>query len=398
VPLIYRGRSIGVRVTAQGQRKWLGSVKRACQDCDGQPAMCRRCRAEAELEALRIEERGKRQFVWRRESCRDFAERWLTDFNEGGRWDASTLRGYREILKRFSAHFGNQALGAVTPAEARSWSQTVPSSYVRCARAMFNDAMRDDLIDRNPFAQLRLEPEKGRSEIVAISESELHDLCELAVQTHGKHGATVAAMIAVAGYTAIRPAELFAIEPSDVRLSDNELDVRQQWTGHEIKAPKSKKPRTVVLPSQADPYLSAVPRHLGTLRLPREKGEPVDVNCVFRNKQARIYQQSTFSLTWAPIRSAFEAKLSPARARELRDARDGKAMAFYELRHLGCTEILRRGGSLEDAANQLGHADTTLVQKVYGHLEPSVKLDRIKRLYAENVRELRSVDEEAANG
>jgi integrase len=399
VSLVPRGRAIGARISVHGKKRWVGTFKETCERCHDKPTMCPRCRNRAEAAALEAIERAERSLVWKRETAADFADRWLRDYSrKGQRWDASTIRVYTQILVHFKRRFDTTPLGDIGTAEARSWAQDVPGSYLKCVRTMFNDALEDELITRNPFTGLRFGKEQGRGNIVAITEDELHLLCELATEIHGKHGDTIAAMIAVAGYTAIRPAELFAVEPPDVRLADNELDVRQQWNGHELKKPKGKKVRTVALPSQAAPYLELLPRHLTMIRLPREDGEPVDINPVFRNQKGRIYQGPTFHQTWAPIRSAFEAKLSPARTRELRDSREGKGMNLYELRHFGCTEILRRGGTLEDAAHQLGHTSTLLVERVYGHLEPSVKLDRIKRVYGENVRDIRDAKHGAAGG
>lgn len=398
--LIYRGRSIGVRIERRGNRKWLGTISRSCPECHDAPQMCKRCEAEARVEALKLEERGRLSLVFKRETAGAFAARWTTDYAYPGRWDASTLRHYSEVLRAFRRQFENVPLRDIDATSAREWSQRHSLSYARTIRALMNDALRDDLIERNPFANLRLEPSKGRSEIVAITEEELHLLCDVAHTEHGKHGATVAAMCALAGYTAIRPGELFAVEPAAVRADDCELDVPWQWTGFELKRPKSKEPRTVALPPEAVPYLRELPTYLGGVRVPRTlagKTEPVEIRPIFRHKKGGPYRQSTFSLTWGPVRSAFEAKLPEARARELRDARGGKPMSFYELRHMGCTEILRRGGTLEDAAHQLGHRDTTLARRTYGHLEESVKLERVKRLYGGNVKPIRVEESEAAN-
>lgn len=400
MPLVYRGRAVGARITVHGKKRWIGTFKETCEQCDGKATMCAICQNRAEAAALEAIERVKRSLVWKRETVAEFAGRWLSDYDrKGTRWDASSLRLYTQILGHFTREFGHERLDGITTAQARSWAQAVPGSYLKCARTMFNDAVDDELITRNPFTGLRIDKDRGRANIVAITEEELHLLCELALTVHGKHGDTVAAMIAVAGYTAIRPGELFALEPHHVRLADNELDIKQQWNSYELKSPKvSENNWPIALPSETAPYIERVPRHLRTLRLPNERGESVDVNPIFRNQRGRIYQGPTFHLAWAAVRSAFEAKLSPARARELRDGREGKAMNFYELRHFGCTEILRRGGTLEDAAHQLRHSNTVMVERIYGHLEPDLKLERIKRVYGTNVRDLRDTSGDAAEG
>lgn len=395
--LVRRGRSIGVRITVNGEKKWLGTVSGiACERCDGKPEMCARCRVEAEKRALSIEEKGKRAHVWRRESCTDFAERWLVDFNhKGKRWDDSTLRHYRDALRTFKQRFASVPLADVTPTQARSWANTTSLSYVRAVRAMFNDALADELIERNPFAKLKLEESPGRADIVAITEDELILLASLASRIHG---ATFSAMVAVAGYTGIRQGELFALEPHD--FHGDELAVRYQWTGHELKRPKDKEARRVAFPRAAAPYVDALPSYLGGIRCERVSDgerEHVEVRPVFRNRHGGLWRAGSLSLAWGSVRSAFEAKIDPARAQELRDGRCGKSFAWHELRHFAATEILRLGGTEDDAAHQLGHEDTKLIQRRYGHLEEQIKLDRVKRLYGGNVKPIRVEESEAAN-
>lgn len=393
--LVERGRSIGVRIYVDGERTWIGSVSEACERCDGLPRMCAECQATARIKAIQLEKRSKQRLVYKRESCASFAGRWTRDFNHTAsgkpRWDASSLRNYHYILRAFADRFGDLPLRDVDPAMARSYAKTRPAGDARALRAMFNDAKGDELIDRNPFDRLGRDTASGRRNIVAITEDELILLCELAAVEHPGYP-TFPAIIAVAGYTGIRPGELFALEPSDVR--EDELDVRYQWNGFELKRPKSKKPRTVVLPREAAPYLAALPSYLGAIRVPREDGAEVKIRPIFRTKQGRLFGKGSQHRYWRTVASRFEAKLSAARAQELRDAREGEAMDLYELRHFAATEILRRGGTYDDAAHQLGHKDTTLIRSTYGHLEDTYKLDRVKRLYGQNVSPLRR-DEEA---
>lgn len=388
-----RGRSIGVRVYVNGIREWIGSETEACEQCAELPKMCAECHARAEERAIQMERRAKQRLVYKSESCASFADRWVRDFSENGkRWDASSLRHYHYILKAFSERFGETPLREIDSSEARSYARSKPPSHARALRAMFSDAQTDELIERNPFDRLKLDTARGRSGIVAITEEELHLLCELSNIEHPRYP-TFAALIALAGYTGIRPGEIFALEPSDVR--GDELDVRYQWTGHELKRPKSKKARTVVLPRETAPYLAALPSYLGGVRVTRADGERIEVRPIFRTKYGKLFGKGPQHRYWRAVASRFEEKIAPARARELRDARDGAPMDLYELRHLAATMILRRGGTPEDAAHQLGHASTALVHSTYGHLEDSYKLDRIKRLYGQNVKPLRVADEES---
>jgi hypothetical protein len=85
------------------------------------------------------------------ETCGSFARRWPDDY-AGGR-SASTRLHNRERVRSFGEEFAARALRSITRTEARSWARDRPGS-VPALRAMFNDALEDQLADENPFARL----------------------------------------------------------------------------------------------------------------------------------------------------------------------------------------------------------------------------------------------------
>jgi len=48
-------------------------------------------------------------------------------------------------------------------------------------------------------------------------------------------------------------------------------------------------------------------------------------------------------------------------------------ISFHELRHTYATMLVNRGCPLVFVANQLGHTDTRMVEKRYGHLKDDAK-------------------------
>lgn len=69
---------------------------------------------------------------------------------------------------------------------------------------------------QNPFANLRLEQSRGRKDLVALTEDELHELGDTAARVLGDYGPTFRSMILFAGYVGLRPGELFALERGDL--------------------------------------------------------------------------------------------------------------------------------------------------------------------------------------
>ncbi|MEK6273704.1 MAG: site-specific integrase [Actinomycetota bacterium] len=225
---------------------------------------------------------------------------------------------------------------------------------------MFNDAINDGLHPGpNPFANLRLEQPRGRKDLTALKEDELHQLADVALRVHGDYGPTLRAMILFAGYVGLRPGELFALERSDV--GHDEVTIRQNLDGTgALKLPKNGKPRIVILPPPAREALLDVPPRL-------------DVPWLFVSRAGRQFRKSTLLYYWNPVRAAF--------------GRPG--MDFYELRHFCATHLLERGASHADVAVQLGHTDGgALVMSTYGHPSEDIARERLKRVYGQNVRQL----------
>jgi integrase len=54
------------------------------------------------------------------------------------------------------------------------------------------------------------------------------------------------------------------------------------------------------------------------------------------------------------------------------------AIAFHELRHTYASRLVMAGAPLMVAARRLGHSDTRMVERHYGHLAPSYIADTVR--------------------
>jgi integrase len=62
-------------------------------------------------------------------------------------------------------------------------------------------------------------------------------------------------------------------------------------------------------------------------------------------------------------------------------ARIDPAVNFHGLRHTYASRLAMRGVPLAVIAVQLGHADTRMVEKHYGHLSPSYVADTVRQAF-----------------
>ncbi|MCB0863525.1 MAG: site-specific integrase [Solirubrobacterales bacterium] len=304
---------------------------------------------EAERKAL------SRPGGYRKETCQSFARRWVRDYP---RPRASTNATNANAVRKFSdeARFASLKLDDLDRRTAREWVMENPSQHA-ALRAMFNDAVRDELCHSNPFADLRLPQSRGRKDLVPITSEEFDRLCDCALEVHGNYGKNFEALILAAAYTLMRPGELFVLEWSDVDFENNEITVSKTLSGdNTIELPKNGRVRTITLPPVVKLALLQMEHIEGTDR-------------VFSSISGRRFAKSSFHYAWTPVRTRF-----------------GKPdMDFYELKHFGCTYWLdERGLSPADVALQCGHTDGgALIMSTYGHPSEKKARDRIKRAWSE---------------
>ena len=149
-------------------------------------------------------------------------------------------------------------------------------------------------------------------------------------------------LVQAALQTGCRYGELTRLEVPDFNADSGTLAVRQS---------KSGKPRHVVLTDEGGAFFTqlAAGRSGGGLLLRRANGEPWKAS-----HQGR------------PIADACaRAKITPA-------------ISFHGLRHTWASHAVMGGVPLLIVAKNLGHNDTRMVEKHYGHLEPNYIADAIR--------------------
>ena len=270
-------------------------------------------------------------------------------------------------------------------------------SVTDTARTMFNWAVREEISDRNPFANLRRDRSRGRSDIQVLEEAELLILANMAVTKWGAYGIVVRAMIVVAAYTGVRLAELFGLRWMDVDLQNGVIHVRWQFAamsepmikqrlaehrargdacivveGGLLWRPKNTMPRTIVLLPEATLVISEVPRRIGS-------------DFVFHAPCGALFSKSKHHYYWDPVRTAFMESLPPDHwlAERVMSLGPKGDYDFHELRHFHASTLKDAGVTDGDNALQLGHTDGgELVSKRYAHPDKELARERIREQWA----------------
>jgi integrase len=322
--------------------------------------------------------------VYGDETVASFAERWLTEFNTHNR--GITKRGHKYHVKPFVERFGHLKLRRLADDEhfqsGRLWGRkdSVPVGYVAVARKMLNDAIDVKLLARghNPLANIGRGKGPGRADNEVISKDELYELADCAlVALRADFGPVFRGHILFSAHTGIRPSEARAlrrvhVHPPSVDIFDNYGD------DAELTTPKNHKRRTITCPNRAVEALRAMPAN---------PASPY----VFYGIRGQRLTKGTQHYYWDKTRAAMAAKTGDPKWLDI---------DFYEVTRHYCGSFMTNelGLTADVVAAQLGHADTDLVIRLYGHRRHETTVERVNQAWAEYEERERAADEEAAGG
>jgi integrase len=355
-PKQFEGRLyLGRDESGREQYEWLG---RFADKKERDQAVMRR-RIERESEAAQAERPAGERIT-----CAGFVDQYLARY-ERERKDSSYDTA-RSSLARFKADFGSRMLASVARHEAIEWAESVPPSRVPIVVTLFNVAVDQELVNRNPFRGLGHRTRGRRDEHPPTADE--FDRLLAGCAALGDYAPQMQALLIFGAYTGMRPGELFALDWGDIDFKANRVHVQRRLYRGSIDVPKSNKPRTIALPPPARDVL---------LRQPTRSGE-----LVFLSKRGERLSQPTMSGYWAQVK-----------------AKAGLDFDFYlASKHYGVHLLYKLGLSSRAIGAQMGWSEKAVesLLQVYGHKD-LVALSEVDALYASNVVALRSAAETDAN-
>jgi integrase len=378
---------------AKGKKRHVGTVYYPPQERrphNWYPTKAKAERAARKMKDEAEEQRDRERLGSAAETIRSFATRWPQNYTK--RRSVRTLNHNSERIQALVRDFGERPLrDGISKVEARAWIEggSVPPSVRAAARnwhgakvlpggdievpehtgnhlavrAMFNDALKDDLIASNPFAALNVSEKPGRrgNAITILKQAELSLLVDTAYDLLGpSYGRHYGALLQVAAWTGLRPGELWALQIDDapgrnrVDLAAGEIHVDWQLRDDgTVGRPKWGSVRTVfILP----PARTALELAIGERK---ESGGPV-----FLTARGLPFSNSGNVYYWHRVRLAFWNALPASRRSKLRRADGGPEPGkipidfdFYEMRHLFGTILAEMRQSPPAIADQMGHKD-----------------------------------------
>jgi hypothetical protein len=346
-----RGGSYGVKVwnPATGKDEWIGS-RRNLKD------------------ARKIEREAEQRFARSNTTeilVGDYGKRWLdVKHGPGTRRPQVTTRIHNEnAIKPFLETFADRRMNSFLRREALDWSAAHPHN-AKAVSAMFNDAVDDEYVESNPFANRRVKKSRGRRDISPLTLVEVNRLGDIALDVWGPYGATCRAWVLCAAWVGWRPGEGFAARHEDADMDAGTINVKRQVQVDGERDPKTGKRWNIILPGPAERAI----RDMGTIR----------TGLLFHGIQGKQIRKGAYTWYWDRVRTVFEAELEPERRAQLLNGRPN--LDLYELRHF-CASMLRaRGASYDDIAFQLGNS-ARVCEETYCHLYAGETTKRLADLF-----------------
>lgn len=293
-------------------------------------------------------------------TVREWSETWLYGLADV---KPKTRAGYESLLRsRVLPEFGEHQLRQVSPAAIRAWMAAMSEEGLSAARIrqarqvvhqMFEQAVSDGLIARNPSARVKAPTVRRRRQVFLTAE-EVARLADTAAER--QEGAGV--LIRFLAYSGLRWGEAVALRRSSITRKGRRVRVKEAATEVggklEFGTPKSHEARSVILPAFVAARLAS---HI--------EGIPKEA-LAFTAPQGGPLRNSNFRRSvWMP---ACEESGMP------------EGLLIHDLRDSAASLMISAGASIMAVQRQLGHASASMTLDVYGSLFESDLEDLADRL------------------
>lgn len=287
----------------------------------------------------------------------EWCEIWLNA--QPARQPATERKMRGVIAKQIAETFGRRPLVSVRPSEVQAWvadlSRTHSAATARHSlgvlRRVFDCAVRDGVIQRNPATGIRLSKVQGNDPRPLTHD----ELWRLAGQLDAARDRL---LVLVAGYCGLRWGELAALRWSDVDLQARTLRVVRAYSEEaprgELSPVKNHQARTVPVPAVVSGELADYQAqcNLDGLVFPSEAGTPL------RNRNWR--------------RDVFDSAVKAL----------GLTITPHNLRDTAASLAIQEGASVVAVARLLGHESAATTLNHYAGLFPTDLDDIASRLNA----------------
>jgi integrase len=297
-------------------------------------------------------------------------------------WRISEIRRLEKVRDRLSLETGDEAAAAKRKVEARllqhqqagkkDLSRSTVRNLLAPARSMFNQAIEDEIVSSNPFANIgrinkkdNSDPEKAEE----LKEENVYDMSQVArALDMAKERKPQHHPVFACGFlSGLRMGEQIALRPIDIDFETHNIHVRRNFYRGRITTPKGNRRRRVVLEPELEAILDNLIKSKKAAAIESLLSKPADER---RDKEEIMKEMMEDYLFKTPIgtrldpsnlRRAFHSVLKAAGLRRIR---------YHDMRHTYATNLLNQGVDIAEVSRLLGHASIKITLDTYIHFLP----------------------------
>lgn len=323
-------------------------------------------------------------------TLRTWCDEWLEAYKKDNVSEPYYLAVKSHLVKYVYPEIGTVPLKSIRPIHIQkllNGYQGMSKSSVSKIRGALSEAMKQAVIEKyitvNPVTGTSVPKKTTSGTHRALTDTERAVLLQVC-ETH-----YAGVWIKVLLYCGLRPQETVPLTWKDVDMVKRCIHVRQALKASgEVGKPKSASGvRDVPIPDILYTDLQKV-----------ERG--ADDALVFTTQHIKntdnggnMYDHKRMKVRWNNIKRHMKILMGIERdGNKLIEDKNNpflpKSLQLYCLRHTYCTDLFRAGVSMNTAKYLMGHADITMVDRIYGHHtndESSDALEKINQLHAETV-------------
>ena len=283
----------------------------------------------------------------------DYFRRWVETYKK----NAVSGPVYQSYLARYriyiSPHIGFMRMCDVRPIHCQAimnackMSHSLADKVLVCLKAMFRQAVEDDIIRKSPAnsaKKAKLKKEKGHR---SITEEERAAI--LAAAKEHPFGMFVKIML----YCGLRPQEVCVLEPTDIDVINRRIMVRRalknDGTIAETKTDAGS--RNIPIPQRLweNSLLDALP---------------------LRTVNGKFFSRANIQRNWASFLQRVNLNLGAKTDGEGHAIENLVApdLELYCLRHTYCTDLEAAGVPINVAKYLMGHSDISMTARIYTHM------------------------------
>ncbi len=264
-----------------------------------------------------------------------------------------TSKGYKLVFdKHIIPYFGNKKIDTIKASDLSLWQNKLldkySSKYVANIRIIFNgifeDAFRDEIINKNPLSLVKAPKIETLKEINPLSKEEIFKILNAMPDK-------IRAFFAIGFFTGMRTGEITALKWENINFQDKIISVRATRNKGVETTPKTKSSiRDIDILDVLLPYLKD---HL------KYKCDSPYVFNTIRNKP--YYSANKISFTY------WEKVLEKL---------DIKHRTLYQMRHTFASLMISSGEDILWVASMLGHKNANITLQVYAKYVKNEKKSR----------------------